>query len=93
MVAPVILSGMNLLTKGMGLAETILKRQTPSEAKKLGELKLKLIDLVTMRENEEEKIDPNDELIQESYKKEVKLHEKINVYMDLADSQQRSIDA
>ncbi len=93
MVAPVVLSGLKLLTSTIGLAETVLKRKTPSEAKELGKLKLKLIGLIRQRSDEEEKLDPHDKLIQKLYKDEVTLNEEIEVYIELANSQQRSIDS
>ncbi|MHA1379293.1 MAG: hypothetical protein ACTSRG_12995 [Candidatus Helarchaeota archaeon] len=93
MANPLIAGGMALITSGINLAETILKRKTPGEAKRLGELKLELIDINRIIEEEESKEDPHDKLIQKLYKDEGDLHAKINIYMDLADSQQRSIDS
>lgn len=92
-IGSLVSAGLKTLTSGIGLAETILKRKTPSEARKLGELKIELIETVRQREDESVKLDPNDELIQKLYKDEDYLHEKIDVYMDLAASQQSSISS
>ena len=84
---------LKILTSGLSLAETILKRKTPDKAEELGKLRIKLIETVRCREDESTKLDPNDELVQKLYKDEDDLHDKIEVYMSLAASQQSSISS
>jgi len=90
-IAGIISSGLKVATGGIGLAQTILKRKTPDKAEELGRLKIELIEVERKRKDEELKIDPNDELIQELYKNEDDLNEKITVYIELADAQLSSI--
>lgn len=76
-----------IIANGISLAEKILERSEPENAKKLKEAKLEKIEVRSKLRDELSKkvVDQNDGYVQSLLQSETKLDETIAVYQEMAD--------